>query len=281
VARLPWPIGAVFDYGATAQNDRLGVGPEPVLGFLAGLGVTRIQGFFAAIGPKVAADFTKVLARFGLTADSVHAPFNGEALDPSAADGAAREHAVSLMEDFVRFTADLGAEFLIVHAGRCIPDETERAQRFERAVVSMRRLAAFAEARGVRIALENLPEGFLPVTPGEVLALIEAVGHAAAGVCFDTGHANLVWRSVPDYLEQVVPHVCTVHLHDNDGTSDAHLAPGEGDIDWPRVLGILRDAGFSGTFMLEWGLIYLADAPKRAPALRKRLKAWAASLQSV
>jgi sugar phosphate isomerase/epimerase len=42
-----------------------------------------------------------------------------------------------------------------------------------------------------------------------------------------------------------------VHANDNHGTWDDHLAPGDGDVDWPEVVSSLRGAGFSGWIVVE------------------------------
>ena len=64
------------------------------------------------------------------------------------------------------------------------------------------------------------------------------------------GHAH-VDGGVLDELEQAAPRLCHLHLHDNDGRSDAHLAPGQGTIPWAQVLERLHAAGYQGAGALE------------------------------
>jgi sugar phosphate isomerase/epimerase len=42
-----------------------------------------------------------------------------------------------------------------------------------------------------------------------------------------------------------------VHASDNHGQYDDHLPPGEGKIDWPKLLAHLNRLHFSGTVILE------------------------------
>jgi sugar phosphate isomerase/epimerase len=42
-----------------------------------------------------------------------------------------------------------------------------------------------------------------------------------------------------------------VHVNDNLGHGDDHLAPGYGSIHWPAVLHDLRQQAFNGTLILE------------------------------
>ncbi len=40
----------------------------------------------------------------------------------------------------------------------------------------------------------------------------------------------------------MLPHIATCHLHDNNGIWDEHLLPGRGNIDWPRLINLLKTA---------------------------------------
>ena len=63
------------------------------------------------------------------------------------------------------------------------------------------------------------------------------------GFCLDTGHQNVfsetsleVWlKSLGAYLKQL-------HLHDNCGVNDEHLAPGKGQIDFVSLFNQLSSA---------------------------------------
>jgi sugar phosphate isomerase/epimerase len=48
-----------------------------------------------------------------------------------------------------------------------------------------------------------------------------------------------------------MPRLDHIHLHDNDGSEDAHLCPGSGTIAWPQVMNLLQDNGFDGYAALE------------------------------
>jgi sugar phosphate isomerase/epimerase len=40
----------------------------------------------------------------------------------------------------------------------------------------------------------------------------------------------------------MLPEIVNCHLHDNDGSSDAHMTPGKGTIDWKKVISLLKRA---------------------------------------
>jgi sugar phosphate isomerase/epimerase len=123
------------------------------------------------------------------------------------------------------------------------------------------KLVSLAQKLGVKIAFEN--------TEGEecLAALLnEFAGCDAVGFCWDSGHDNLVRSGAPDseeqtacreaakvgldrerndrVLEQMLPHVATCHVHDNDGARDRHWLPGDprGTVDWARAVPVLLSA---------------------------------------
>ena len=68
---------------------------------------------------------------------------------------------------------------------------------------------------------------------------------ANVGICMDVGHA-FIMGDLADAIEACSGHLITTHLHDNNGKSDDHLAPGEGSIDWPLALMSLQKIGYDG-----------------------------------
>lgn len=110
------------------------------------------------------------------------------------------------------------------------------------------------------IAIENI---WMPTTtPERLIDACDKIASPALGVCFDSGHANLMasqrdyeettatnyWRDhgpVPwdnRILEKLLPYIVTCHLQDNHGKGDDHLIPGMGNIDWAHVSGLLKQA---------------------------------------
>jgi len=150
----------------------------------------------------------------------------------------------------IDFAERVGARILVLHPV-CL-GLTGPSDRLD--VPEIRRLAEYAADCGVRIALENLQD-----TVWLLDRVLEEVGDDPSetnlGVCIDTGHAHMSHDAgrepVTNYLERYAGPLAHVHLHDNRGTSDEHLVPGDGSIDWPRVLRVLRTIGFSGTAVLE------------------------------
>jgi sugar phosphate isomerase/epimerase len=86
-----------------------------------------------------------------------------------------------------------------------------------------------AEQMGVTLRLENM---FLN-TPEHIINVKKRLNSDAVKVCFDVGHFN-VYSDKPlnMWLDAIETDLEEVHLHDNRGTEDDHLALGEGIIDF-------------------------------------------------
>ncbi len=55
-------------------------------------------------------------------------------------------------------------------------------------------------------------------------------------LCLDTGHANHASKNpLTEWLDILAPWITHLHLHDNHGVIDEHLAIGTGNIPWKRV----------------------------------------------
>jgi sugar phosphate isomerase/epimerase len=66
----------------------------------------------------------------------------------------------------------------------------------------------------------------------------------------DTSHTAL-GGFLLEALERLGPRLVHVQASDNRGVTDDHLPPGQGVIDWPRVVDLLERVGYRGVFMLE------------------------------
>jgi sugar phosphate isomerase/epimerase len=89
-----------------------------------------------------------------------------------------------------------------------------------------------AESYNLRLAIENIFED----SPENLRQLMEALDSDYIGLCFDTGHFNL-FSKVPltEWLDTLGRYIYELHIHDNDGSRDQHLAPGKGTFDFDTM----------------------------------------------
>jgi len=90
---------------------------------------------------------------------------------------------------------------------------------------------------GLRVAVENVFDD----EPEAIQMLIQKINSPDFGFCFDTGHFNL-FSSVPmeRWFETLGRYLLEVHLHDNDGVTDAHWALGRGKIDFHKFFKLMK-----------------------------------------
>jgi xylose isomerase-like TIM barrel protein len=186
---------------------------------------------------------------------SMHAPmFAGtlrERYDNPPLNIAAKERKdrISAMDEIKRAIAVAEAipfRFLIVHIG--VPADTFDDHKFEGALTSIEHLRAFAKPLGVRLLLENIPNEL--TAPQKLVEMIRTLHYDDLGVCLDTGHAHIA-AGVEPALQAMLPHIRSVHVHDNKGEADEHLWPGDGTIDWQRTMELLRTAPEVPALVLE------------------------------
>jgi sugar phosphate isomerase/epimerase len=155
----------------------------------------------------------------------------------------------------------------------------KRADSFAHWKESFPAVARFAEEKGVRLALEGWP-GPAPTypaigcTPEMWRAMFAAVPSPAFGLNFDPSHLVRIgvdWRRA---LDEFGPRVVHVHGKDTDFDPERlyehgnlgptfrkplpfgeswwrYTIPGEGLVDWCRLIGRLEDFGFDGVVSVE------------------------------
>ena len=188
---------------------------------------------------------------------SLHAPFldvNLASLSPSMRR-ASLKHLLRSLEKAGR----LECRAWVVHGGT-YPHRRVKGLAQRLGLSSIAKLAAAAEDLGVEVLVENSPsfEGCLFVKAREALEALKG----RARLCLDVGHANIS-KQVDEFLGEASELIAHVHAHDNDGLQDLHLTPGDGSVDWRRVVEALKGLGFKGAVVVEtaaepWkGLEYL------------------------
>jgi sugar phosphate isomerase/epimerase len=192
--------------------------------------MTERRGQYNMLDREQAREAGKVLERLGLAVRACHGA-ETQPCDLSVPDSAEHAKMVRAHATLMENTAGLGSRTYVVHLGVKPAEKPEAAWGQVRRAVD--ELAPLAERLGVALALENGMQTYL-ASNEELLALVAEYDHPAVGLCYDSGHAHIMGDAA-EVLRSLSPHVVTVHLHDNDGTSDQHLIPGHGTIEWQPV----------------------------------------------
>lgn len=124
----------------------------------------------------------------------------------------------------------------------------DRENWLARCAATYKELAGLAAPHGVTVMLENVYE-----TEKELF--VEVIARAGAKnlkVCLDVGHLLAFGDGdFAGWLETLCPHIGHLHLHDNHGDADNHLALGAGKVPVDYVLRFLKDQGRRPSVTLE------------------------------
>lgn len=182
----------------------------------------------------------------GMLPTSAHLPF-GTNWDISVVDDAQRDKVIKDMKRVLDQVAEWEIPICVLHASYEPIEDNERQYRLESALDSIRELCEYAEARNIRIAVENLPRTCLGNCAEEIDYLTQK--GTIAGLCFDVNH--LLKESHEEFISKVGHLAITTHLSDYDRVDERHWFIGDGVIEWDKVVGLLLDKGYKGQFLFE------------------------------
>ena len=203
----------------------------------------------------------KEMSDAGLTFVDAHSPFQG-VYDPIYPDPAYRPQMIRRQQLCLQICQEMGVDTYTIHVGNDFhyPD-IPLSKHIDNIAAALDEILPVAEETGVTVGIENIwiRSNVSPV----LIELKKRFPTPYLGLCFDAGHAHLMeegykfeenavapgWRMVgcepvwqQNILEEMLPDVINCHLHDNNGQWDDHLLPGQGTIDWKRIVTLLKKA---------------------------------------
>jgi sugar phosphate isomerase/epimerase len=143
---------------------------------------------------------------------------------------------VELVQNRVEMAAQLGGKVIVMH----VPHESMNLPLRK----SLEQLEPFVRTRGVRIAIENT-NNF-----DAIAQLLSEYDANYLGLCYDSGHGNMSKTGL-EHLEILKDSLISVHLHDNDGSSDQHMLPFSGTTDWRRLARIIAASAYTEPVSME------------------------------
>ena len=193
----------------------------------------------------------------GLRIPMCHLPF----FMPNPDDTAAMSRFAREIEAGLRAAAMLKIPDAAIHP--IVRHESRRTRQdwLTENVAFLTPLCDLASRLGIRLCVENMTGKPYATHPSEAVFgsraadVAELSAALSMDVCWDFGHANLTGLCQSAELDQLRGRVRCLHIHDNDGTADAHRIPGEcadraplgGPVDWADAAEGLRLCGFLET----------------------------------
>jgi sugar phosphate isomerase/epimerase len=182
------------------------------------------------VSTKVLADFAETGFRF-----TVHSPY--ENINIASSDAAKRRLSIDAVKKCLERAARFDALNVVVHPGTADPGVAPEAA-FETNCDSLMEVWDYSCSIGQHMAVENdiaHDKGIL-VKPDDFKRFFSMAG-TRLPMLLDVGHANIS-GTLREFVRDMTSDLAELHLHDNDGGWDQHLAIGKGTTNFGEIKGL-------------------------------------------
>ncbi len=156
--------------------------------------------------------------------------------------GPEREKQFEHTRQWIDLAAELHAPVIRIFAGR-VPQGSTEDEAVERTIEGINTVLPYAEQKGVILALEN--HGGITATPKQMLRIVKAIDHPYFGVNFDSG--NFHTEDPYADLAEIAPYSVNAQVK-----TEIRRGDKKEESDLSKIVGILRDAQYSGYIVLEY-----------------------------
>lgn len=208
-----------------------------------GLGVELAQFCLAENMDKTPPDVQASLdAALEVPRRVLHAPF--AELCPAAIDPLVRAVTRRRFLQAAALAKRYGAEKMVVHSG-FIPLVYYPEWFAPQSAAFWREF--LNDVDGLTLCVENVME----TSPDALRQIAEQVNDPRLRICFDVGHAFCQSGNLAPWLDALAPYISHVHLHNNHGSFDEHLALDTGTLDIAALIRQLEALAPQATYTLE------------------------------
>ncbi len=172
-------------------------------------------------------------------------------LSPISDDRSVREKTQRHYRECIEVAAEMGGSLI---AGPMyapvgyLPGRRRTEDEWKRAVECFTELGPALDEFRVTLAIEplNRYETYFLNTTADAVRLCGEIAHARVGILFDTYHANIEEKSLPEAIFEAGPFLRHFHSCEND-----RGIPGTGHVDWTAVFDSLREVNYDGWLTIE------------------------------
>lgn len=245
---MKWELGLSTGIGYQHPIDQV---LEPIgrVGFRA-IEISTARRHLDLAHTKKLEELAQRIAELGLRVHALHAPF-GHDVDFTDPDSGFRRRSLEHLIRAADALQVLGGGLYVIHPGG--EDHNwvwERESRLARSVEGLTKAWELCRQRELTLVVETPLPHLLGGQLEDLAWLLNRIPMEGTGVCLDTSHTSL-GGLLFEAIERFAGRLIHVQASDNRGVTDDHLPPGEGVIDWARVVSTLERVSYRGVFMLE------------------------------
>lgn len=177
---------------------------------------------------------------------TIHSPFidlNIASLNPALAKLSVKE-----IKRSIDLAGKIDSEIVVVHPGFVSFNGRGKEDIiYEIGKEGLKSIGEYAKDNGVDACIENLPniEGFMYQ---DISHLNDTLVELDLPMTLDIGHAHTAGFTPEEIYFDSIKHI---HVHDNPGDDDTHLALGEGTFDVNGFFDVFIKNNYEGIYMLE------------------------------
>jgi sugar phosphate isomerase/epimerase len=165
------------------------------------------------------------------------------------------------LKAYIDLAGKLGCTWIVVHAGYHFTADHER--RRKSSLEHLKRAADHAEKASVMLLLENMNREpaeaevqYLATSLDECALYFRELQSDHLGWSFTVNHAHMEPEGIDGFLDALPFDWCReVRLADNLGDREAHLQPGEGNIDFASLFSRLEGSGYVHHYTMAFGTL--------------------------
>lgn len=180
-------------------------------------------------------------------------------------DPKVRRRAIDELLAGIRFAHEVGGSTILLVPGAVRdPQNENHEQVWERSIEGIREAIPLAAEKGVRIAIENVWNGFLyqhgddapaDQKPDPFIRYVDEINSAWVGLYYDIGN-HRKYSYGPDWIRAMGTRIVKCDVKDyrlaKDG-KEGFVDIGDGSVDWPETVRALSDINFYGWVSAEVG----------------------------
>ena len=198
-------------------------------------------------------EFKKYADEQGIAISQTHAPY---AVFPKFLD----KDFLKSQKRSILVTGLVGAEYMVLHpiAFPLYGGKAFDKEEMDFNLQFFRKLLPELKKNNVKAAIENIFDWDKPNIrniqfsyPEGIKKLLDKLPEEYFVHCLDTGHLNIAGKAQTEMIRLIGKRLKVLHIHDNYGSLDQHVLPGQGNINWNDFTQALAEIDFSGTISLE------------------------------